>query len=94
MSYQVLSKVQVAQMIESTVNLSETHILKVTSEIVRENTLDKDIKTFRDLESLGIKSNEPAVYDIFLNDITFDGVGYEVRLPFRKPIHHCQTTTS
>ncbi len=79
---------------ESTVNLSETHILKVTSEVVQENTLHQDIKTFWDLESLGIKSNEPAVYDKFLDDITFDGVRYVVRLySLRKPIH-CQTITS
>ena len=36
------------------------------------------------LESLGIKSNEPAVYDQFLNDITFDGDRYQVKLPFKE----------
>ena len=69
---------------ESTVNLSETHVLRVVSEVVQENTLEQDIKTFWDLESLGIKSNEPAVYDKFLNDITFDGDRYEFRLPFKE----------
>jgi hypothetical protein len=69
---------------ESTVNLSETHVLKIASELVQENTLEQDIKTFWDLESLGIKSNEPAVYDKFLNGITFDGDRYEVRLPFKE----------
>ena len=61
---------------ESTVNFSETHVLKIASE--------QDIKTFWDLESLGIKSNEPAVYDQFLNDITFDGDRYQVKLPFKE----------
>ena len=36
------------------------------------------------LESFGIKSNEPAVYDQFLNDITFDGDRYQVKLPFKE----------
>ena len=69
---------------DSTVNFSETHVLMVTSEIVQENILEREIKAFWDLESLGIKSNEPAVYDNFLKDITFDGIRYEVRLPFKE----------
>ena len=69
---------------DSTVNLSGTHVLKVTSEVVQENILEREIKAFWDLESFGIKLNEPAVYDKFLKDITFDGIRYEVRLPFKE----------
>ena len=79
---------------DSTVNLSETHVLKVMSEVVQENILEREIKAFWDLESLGIKSNEPAVYDKFLKDITFDGIRYEVRLPFKETHPQCLTITS
>ena len=33
---------------ESTMNFSDTHVLKIASEVVKENTLEQDIKTFWD----------------------------------------------
>ena len=45
--------------------------------------LDKKLKTFWDLESLGIQPNEATVYDEFENTIQFNGERYEVSLPWK-----------
>ena len=45
--------------------------------------LDKKLKRFWDLESLGIQPNEATVYDEFENSIQFNGERYEVSLPWK-----------
>ena len=39
-----------------------------------------------DLDSIGIKENEPSVYETFIENIKHDGTHYEVNLPW-KPSH-------
>ena len=48
-----------------------------------ETSLDKQLSKFWDLESLGIAKDEPPVYNKFVQQITFDGRRYEVRLPWK-----------
>ena len=49
-----------------------------------EISLDQQVKQFWDLETLGIKENEPTVYEKFIRDIRHDGERYEVKLPFKE----------
>ncbi|KAL9969544.1 hypothetical protein ACROYT_G021769 [Oculina patagonica] len=67
---------------DSTVNLTETHVLKVSSSVVEErNSFEGEIKHFWDLETLGIKPDEPSVYEKFIEDIVHDGERYEESHP-------------
>lgn len=70
---------------DSTVSLTETHVLKITNSVVEErNSLEGEIKHFWDLGTLGIKRDEPLVYEKFIEDITHNGERYEVKLPFKE----------
>ena len=73
----------------STVNFSETHVLKIQSHTVEEfSSLDEQVRRFWDLETLGIQENEPTVQDKFIENIQFEEGRYEVKLPFKE--HHPQ----
>ena len=64
---------------DSTVNLTETHVLKISNSVIEErNSLEREIKHFWDLETLGIKYDEPTVYEKFTEE------RYEVKLPFKE----------
>ena len=55
---------------DSTVNLTETHVLKISNSVIEERTsLEGVIKHFSNLETLGIKRDEPTVYEKFIEDI-------------------------
>ena len=61
---------------------TSSHSLKIEAYPV-ETSLDKQLSKFWDLESLGIAKDEPPVYNKFVQQITFDGRRYEVRLPWK-----------
>ena len=66
---------------DSTVNLTETRVLKISNSVIEErNSLEREIKHFLDLETLGIKHDEPTVYEKLIKDITHNGERYEVKL--------------
>ena len=48
------------------------------------DSLEEEIKHFWDLETLGIKHDEPTVYEKFIEDIRHNGERYEVKLPFKE----------
>ena len=59
----------------------ETHVMKVEcSEI---DPLTEQVSRFWDLDSIGIKENEPSVYETFVENIKHDGTRYEVNLPWK-----------
>ena len=62
-------------------NLNPTHSLLVQTSDVQ--SMDQLLKNFWELESLGIQSVEPSVYDTFKQFIKFDDGRYEVSLPLR-----------
>ncbi|XP_068684931.1 uncharacterized protein [Montipora foliosa] len=69
----------------SSINLTETHVLKISNCVIEgEDSLEKEIKHFWDLETLGIKHDEPTVYEKFIEDIRHIGERYEVKLPFKE----------
>ena len=48
------------------------------------DSLEEEIKHFWDLETLGIKHDEPTVYEKFIEDISHNEERYEVKLPFKE----------
>ena len=45
--------------------------------------LTEQVSRFWDLDSIGIKENEPSVYETFVENIKHDGTRYEVNLPWK-----------
>lgn len=69
----------------TSVNLvASTHVLRVDREPSPSHQLEAQLNQFWDLESIGILSNESSVYDEFTKNISFDGIRYEVRLPWKE----------
>ena len=70
----------------TTVNLSSTHVLRVEASTIRTESapkLNDILENFWDLETLGIKQEEPSVYDKFIQEVKFNGNRYEAKLPFK-----------
>ena len=69
---------------QQSVHLIATHVMKAEcSEI---DPLTEQVSRFWELDSIGIKENEPSVYETFVENIKHDGTRYEVNLPW-KPSH-------
>ncbi|KAL5475814.1 hypothetical protein EMCRGX_G025680 [Ephydatia muelleri] len=69
---------------EHTSVLFTAHVLQTETS---EASLDERLKSFWDLETLGIRNDECSVYDHFMESIRFHGGRYCVRLPWKDP--HC-----
>ena len=70
----------------TTINLVQSsHVLhlNVSSNQCNDTNLDSVLKRSWDLESLGIVSDEPSVYEKFMEGIIFNNMRYEVRLPWK-----------
>ena len=66
------------------INLISTHVLKPESFVViQDATLKEELFKFRNYETLGIKSEEPALHDSFADQVKFNSGRYEVSLPFK-----------
>ena len=46
--------------------------------------LERQLKQFWDLETLGIRDEELSLYDKFLETVSYDGTRYQVRLPWKE----------
>ena len=69
---------------QQSVHLIATHVMKVEcSEI---DPLKEQVSRFWDLDNIGIKENEPSVYETFVENIKHAGTRYEVNFPW-KPSH-------
>ena len=64
-------------------NFVETHAMKTASDCLTTEEVNDSLKHFWDYESIGIKKEEPPVYETFLEDIKLDDGRYEVSLPFK-----------
>ena len=63
--------------------ISHTHVLKIANERSLIN-LDKNVKKFWNLESIGIKENQKSMYQELSDEICINKEGpYEVNLPFK-----------
>ena len=67
------------------INLIPTHVLKTESFVVTQDaTLKEELSKFWNYETLGIKSEEPTLYDSFADWVKFKNGRYEVSLPFKE----------
>ena len=64
-------------------NLVTTHVLRVDTQQNDSKSLDATLRSFWDLESLGIRETETTMYDEFASAIAFKDGRYEVSLPWR-----------
>ena len=74
-------------------NLITTHALRVNDGVTN-NMLDVNMKSFWDLESLGVEA-EPLgdnLSDLFTSSVTRKGTRYEVSLPWRQECHELLPT--
>ena len=69
---------------ESSVNLVTTHVLRVDSQECENRGLEEGLRSFWELESLGISSPEKTLYEDFSKSVTFRDGRYEVSLPWRE----------
>lgn len=70
---------------QCTVNLSVTHILSAEADSVEMCPLDEQLKSYWDLESLGIhEGNDESMYEQLTSQISFQNGRYKVPLPWRE----------
>ena len=67
---------------DSSINLTENHVLKISNCVIEGGDSLEEVEHFWDLETLGIKHDEPTVYEKFIEVIKHNGERYEVKLPF------------
>ena len=70
------------------VNLAATHVLRIDTRRdemdVHQMELDEKLRTFWELESIGIKQEENSVLETFKETVTFKNQRYEVGLPWKE----------
>ena len=74
---------QGAELDQTSVNLITTHALRIDSQECDMTRLDDRLRSFWELESLGIQSPDKSVSEEFSNSIGFSGGRYEVSLPWK-----------
>ena len=65
-------------------NLTTTHVLRAETQELESTALDEQLRSFWELESLGINKEEKTLYDEFASDITFHEGRYKVSLPWKE----------
>lgn len=70
-------------------NLTITHVLRADAQSLETTHLEEQLRSFWELESLGIHNEEKTLYDDFASHIAFYDGRYQVSLPrreFHKPL--------
>ena len=62
-----------------------THTLYANSQLSEAQTLNETMKSFWELESFGIPTTDPSLFDEFCDTVAFREGRYEVQLPWKKP---------
>ena len=70
--------------VRCSVNLTTTHVLRVNTHQDETTGLDEQLRSFWELESLGILGEERTLYDDFTGSIKFQDGRYKVSLPWRE----------
>ena len=68
---------------QSSVNLVTTHVLRADAQEVDNRSLDETLKSFWELESLGIQGSEKTLYEEFSQSVELRDGRYEVSLPWK-----------
>ena len=66
------------------VNLTTTHVLRVAAQPQEHKTLDEQLRSFWELESLGIWPEEKTLYNEFTTRVIFRDCHYQVSLPWKE----------
>ncbi len=69
---------------QCSMNLTTTHVLRAETQELESTVLDEQLRSFWELESLGIHKEEKTLYDEFVTDITFHDGRYKVSLPWKE----------
>ena len=75
--------------VSCSVNFTTTHVLRVDTQTEKSMSLDEQLRSFWELESLGIQEEEKTLYDDFTTRVSFRDGRYQVSLPwkeFHKPL--------
>lgn len=70
--------------VHSSACIVTTHLLRVDSQPVESMQLAEQLRSFWELESLGIHEEEKSLYDEFASSITFQDGRYKVPLPWKE----------
>ena len=65
-------------------NLSITHVLHAETHPMDTCTLDNQLRSFWELEALGIQDEEKTLYDDFVGNVKFEAGRYKVPLPWKE----------
>ena len=68
----------------SATTCSTTHLLRVDCQTLESTQLEQQLRSFWELESLGIHEEEKTLYDDFASDIMFQDGRYKVFLPWKE----------
>ena len=72
----------VADSERSSAHVVTTHLLRVDTQSMESSQLTEQLRSFWELESLGVHEEEATLYDEFASNITFQEGRYEVSLPW------------
>ena len=70
--------------LHSSTHMVTAHLLRVDTQLVESARLEEQLRSFWELESLGICGEEKTLYDEFADNITFQEGRYEVSLPWKE----------
>lgn len=79
---------------QSSMNLVTTHVLRADAQEVDNKSLDVMLKSFWELESLGIRGPEKTLYENSANQSSFETVDMKCRSHGRTTTNHCLTTSN
>lgn len=65
-------------------NLVTTHVLRVNAQPSESKSLDDRLRSFWELEALGIRESEKTMYDEFIDAVTFQDGRFQVSLPWKE----------
>ena len=69
---------------QCSMNLTTTHVLHVDSQRAESAGLEEQLRSFWELESLGIHQEEKTLYDDFTSNVAFQDGRYKVSLPWKE----------
>ena len=72
------------KLLSSSTCITTTHLLRVDDKPVESTQLAEQLRSFWELESLGICEEEKTLYDEFASNIVFQDGRYQVSLPWKE----------
>ena len=73
-----------SSMLCSSTHITTTHLLQVNGQPTESTQLAEQLRSFWELESLGIHEEEKTLYDEFSSNVTFQDGRYKVSLPWKE----------